>query len=60
MVNNLPADAGNAGSTGLTPRLGRSPWEEMATHCNILAYKIPWAEEPGRLQALGLQGVGHD
>ena len=34
--------------------------EEMATHCNILAWKIPWTEEPGRLQSMGLQRVGHD
>ena len=30
--------------------------EEMATHCSILARKIPWTEEPGRLQSMGLQG----
>jgi len=34
--------------------------EEMATHCTILAGIIPWAEEPGRLQSIGLQRVGHD
>ena len=32
----------------------------MATHSSILAWKIPWAEEPGGLQSLGLQRVGHD
>ena len=32
----------------------------MATHSNILACKIPWTEEPGRLQSMGLQRVGHD
>ena len=32
----------------------------MATHSNILAWKIPWMEEPGRLQSMGLQRVGHD
>ena len=31
--------------------------EEMATHCSILAWKIPWTEEPGGLQFIGLQGV---
>ena len=31
-----------------------------ATHCNILAWRIPWAEEPDGLQSLGLQRVGHD
>ena len=32
----------------------------MATHSSILAWKIPWTEEPGRLQSTGLQRVGHD
>ena len=41
--------------------LGREvPLEkEMATYSGILAWKIPWAEEPGRLQSMGLQRVGH-
>ena len=34
--------------------------KEMATHFSILAWKIPWKEEPGRLQSMGLQRVGHD
>ena len=34
--------------------------EEMATHSSILAWKIPWMEESGRLQYMGLQRVGHD
>ena len=34
--------------------------KEMATHTSILAWKIPWTEEPGRLQSMGLQRVGHD
>ena len=32
----------------------------MATHSSILAWKIPWTEEPGGLQFVGLQSVGHD
>jgi len=32
----------------------------MALHSSILAWKIPWMEEPGRLQSMGLQRVGHD
>ena len=32
----------------------------MATHSSILAWKIPWMQEPGRLQSMGLQRVGHD
>ena len=34
--------------------------KEMATHSSILAWRIPWTEEPGGLQSLGLQRVGHD
>ena len=34
--------------------------EEMATHSNILAWRIPWREEPGRLQSMGLQRVGYN
>ena len=34
--------------------------KETATHSNTLAWKIPWTEEPGRLQSMGSQRVGHD
>ena len=34
--------------------------KEMATHSSTLASKIPWTEEPGRLQSMGSQRVGHD
>ena len=34
--------------------------KEMATHSNTLAWKIPWTEESGRLQSMGLQRVGYD
>ena len=42
--------------------LGREdPLEkEMATHSSTLAWRIPWMEEPGRLQSMGSQRVGHD
>ena len=33
---------------------------EMAIHSNTIAWKIPWTEEPGKLQSVGLQRVGHD
>ena len=40
---------------------GEDPLEkEMATHSSILAWKIPWTEEPGGLQSMGLQRVGHN
>ena len=34
--------------------------KEMATHSSILAWKIPWMEDPGRLQSMGLQRVRHN
>ena len=34
--------------------------KEMATHSNILAWRTPWTEEPGRLQSMGSQRVGQD
>ena len=37
-----------------------SPEKEMATHSSILAWEIPWTEEPGGLQSLGSQIVGHN
>ena len=39
----------------------KDPLEEgMATHSSVLAWRIPWTEEPGGLQSMGLQRVGHD
>ena len=34
--------------------------KEMATHSSILTWRIPWTEEPGRLQSMGITRVGHD
>ena len=34
--------------------------KEMATHSSILAWKMPWTEEPGRLQSMGSQRIRHD
>ena len=45
----------NAGDLGSIPGLGRSPGEGMATHFSIVAWRIPWTEEPGGLQCMGLQ-----
>ena len=44
------------------PSLGREDplEEEMATHSSILAWEIPWTEDPGKLQSMGSQRVGHD
>ena len=57
MVKHLPT----MGENGVQS-LGREDLleKEMATHSSILAWKIPWMEEPSRLQFMGLQRVGHD
>ena len=57
MVKNLPAM-----QETLVQSLSREdPLEKgMATHSSILAWRISWTEEPGRLQSMGLQKVRHD
>ena len=49
-VNNPPANAGDIRDMGLTPGLGRSPGGRHDS--SILAWRIPWTEEPGRLQSM--------
>ena len=49
VVKNLPVNASDA---SLTPGLGRSPRGGMATHSIILAWTVPWTDEPGRLQSI--------
>ena len=51
MVKNPPANAGD---------LGPFPGEEMSSHSRILAWEIPWTEEPAGLQSMGSQRVGLD
>ena len=56
-VKHLPA----VQETGVRSLGWEDPLEkEMATHSSNLALKIPWTEEPGRLQSMGSQRVGHD
>ena len=69
VAKNPSSNAGDAGDLGSVPGLGRSPGEtwvqslawddslekEMATHHSILAWEIPWTEEPGGPQSMGLQ-----
>ena len=57
MVKHLPKIKGYLG-----PSLGQEDLleKEMATHSSILAWKIPWMEEPSRLQSMGSQRVEHD
>ena len=59
-VKNPPADAGHAGDAGLIPELGRFPAGGSGNIPVFLPKKIPWTEEPGRLQSMGLQRAGHD
>ena len=56
----LTCQTGDLRDMGFIPRWERSPEEEMAAHSNILAWKVPWTEEPGGLQSMGLQKVGHN
>ena len=56
----VKASACNAGDLGSIPGLGRVPGEGNATHSSTLAWRIPWREEPGRLQSMGSQRVRHD
>ena len=58
VVKNSTANAGDR-------RRGFDPWkdpleEDMATHSSILAWRIPWTEEPGGLQSIESHRVGHD
>ena len=50
----------NAGDLGWIPGSGRSPGGGHGAHSSILAGRIPWTEEPGGLQSIGLQRAGHD
>ena len=59
-VKNLPTNAGDVRDTGLIPGWGRSPGGKNATLSSILAWRIPWTEEPGGLQSKGSQRVGHN
>ena len=56
LVKNWPAmqeTTCNAGDWSLTPGSGKSPGEENSNHSSILAWRIPWTEEPGELQSIG-------
>ena len=60
VIKNLPANAGDP--KDWVRSLGwEDPLEsEMATHSSILAWRIQWTEEPGELQSMGSQRVGHN
>ena len=60
VVKNPPANAGDRGQ-GVQSLGWEDPQEkEMTTHSSILAWRIPWTEESGRLQSIESQGVRHD
>ena len=60
----MPWSQQGAGSVSKHTVLDRTPHvynnPKMTTHSRILAWKIPWTEEPGRLQFMGSQRAGHD
>ena len=60
VVKNLPDGAGDIRHMGLIPDWGRAPEKGMATHSRVLAWRIPWTEEPGRLQSIRSKRVGHN
>ena len=60
VVKTPPANAGEERDVGSIPGSGRSPGGGHVTHSSILAWRIPWTEEPDRLQSIGSQGVKHN
>ena len=60
MVKNPPANMGDKREAGSIPGLGNTLVEGIVTHSSILAWRIPWTEEPGGLQSIGSQRVGHN
>ena len=57
MVKNPPANAGDIGDAGSIPGSGQSLEEGMAAHSSTLAWRVPWTQEPGRLQSTGSHRV---
>ena len=60
VVKNLPASSGDIGDVVLSLDKEDPMEEHMTTYSSILAWRIPWTEEPGRLQSIGSQRVGHN
>ena len=60
MVKNPPDNAGDTRDVDLIPGSVRYPDKKMATYSSILAWRIPRTEEPGGLQPMGSQRIGHD
>jgi len=61
VVKNLLHKVGRHHRPGFDPWVGKIPCRRAwATHSNILTWRIPWTEEPGELQSIGSQRVGHN
>ena len=60
MVKYLLANAGATEDVSLIPGSGRAPGVENGNLSSILAWEVPWTKEPGGLQPVGLQRVGHN
>ena len=60
MIKKPPANAGEVRDVDLIPEWGRPPGRGHGNPLSILAWRIPWTEEPGRLQLIGSHRVRHD
>ena len=60
IIKKLSANAGGTRDIGSISGPGRLPGGGMATHSSILAWRISWTKEPGRLQSMGSKRVGND
>ena len=60
MVNIPAANAGDIRDADSIPGWRHPLGEGMGVHSSVLVWRIPWTEEPGRLQSMGPQRVGHD
>ena len=60
VVNNPPANAGDIRDAGSIPRSGKAPGGGRGNLLQYSCWEIPWTQEPGGLQSMGSQRVGHD
>ena len=60
VVKNLPANAGDIRDVVKSLGLEDTLEKHMTTHSSLLAWTVPWTEEPGKLQSIGLQRIRHD
>ena len=60
MGKEFTCNAGNTRNVDLVSESGKFPEEGHGNHCNILAWRIPWTEEPGGLQSIGSQKIGYN